>query len=74
MEANVLLRRYHVWLYEVDGKATSICAVTRTSRNIAAITKVYTPAEERKKGFAERLVSHVTRSYVVLVTLLPLRN
>ena len=49
---------------------TSICAVTRNTQNVSAITKVYTTPKWRRRGFAEHLVRNVTRRSVILVSLL----
>ncbi len=43
---------------------TSICAVTRNTQNVSAITKVYTTPKWRRRGFAEHLVRNVTRRLV----------
>lgn len=51
----------------VEGEAASICAVTRTSQNVAAVTKVYTSPARRRQGFAKRLVGHVARMCVAPV-------
>ncbi|KLO20062.1 hypothetical protein SCHPADRAFT_816691 [Schizopora paradoxa] len=60
IEATMLIRKQQIWVYTVDGEAVSICAVTRTTVNVAGVTKVFTKPTSRKKGFAERLVRMVT--------------
>ncbi|EJD54426.1 hypothetical protein AURDEDRAFT_110076 [Auricularia subglabra TFB-10046 SS5] len=69
IEAHELIAKRVVWVYEVvapdaDGvpqiSIACICAVTRTTRNVAAITKVFTHPLFRQRGCAERLVRHVT--------------
>ncbi|KIJ22010.1 hypothetical protein PAXINDRAFT_63986 [Paxillus involutus ATCC 200175] len=61
VEADELISKGQVWLYEVSGAVAAICAVTRTSLNVSAITKVYTCPNWRRRGFAEHLVRYVTR-------------
>ena len=56
-----------IWIYESEGEVTSICAVTRNTQNVSAITKVYTTPKWRRRGFAEHLVRNVTRRLVVKV-------
>lgn len=60
LEATMLIGKQQIWVYAVDGEAVSICAVTRTTDNVAGVTKVFTKPASRKKGFAERLVRMVT--------------
>lgn len=54
-----------IWIYESEGEVTSICAVTRNTQNVSAITKVYTTPKWRRRGFAEHLVRNVTRRLVI---------
>ncbi|KAF7307209.1 N-acetyltransferase domain-containing protein [Mycena indigotica] len=59
-EAEELVRKGLAWIYETQaGEITTLCAVTRTSLRVAAITKVYTRPECRKHGFAQDLVHEV---------------
>ncbi|KAG6380948.1 hypothetical protein JVT61DRAFT_5341 [Boletus reticuloceps] len=60
-EARELVSKGQIWLYEVSGAVAAICAVTRSSMNVSAITKVYTCPKWRRLGFAEHLVRDVTR-------------
>ncbi|KAJ8523337.1 hypothetical protein ONZ45_g249 [Pleurotus djamor] len=62
LEAKQLIQNQEVWVYDVHGKVTSICAATRYSRRAAVISKVFTKRSERRKGYAERLVRFVTQS------------
>ncbi|KAI9448849.1 hypothetical protein F5148DRAFT_1153315 [Russula earlei] len=48
-----------------EGEVTSICAVTRSTQNVSAITKVYTTPKWRRRGFAEHLVRNVTRRLLI---------
>lgn len=52
-----------MWVYEAMGEIGSICAVTRNSSMVSAITKVYTTPKWRRRGFAEHLVRQVTQRY-----------
>ncbi|KAA1468083.1 hypothetical protein DENSPDRAFT_833271 [Dentipellis sp. KUC8613] len=61
IEARELIQKGLIWIYEADAEVTTICAVTRSSQNISAITKVYTTPKWRRRGFAEHLVRNVTR-------------
>ena len=64
IEARELISNGLIWIYESDGEVTSICAVTRNTQNVSAITKVYTTPKWRRRGFAEHLVRNVTRRFV----------
>jgi len=61
VEAHELVSKGQIWLYEVSGAVAAICAVTRSSMKVSAITKVYTCPNWRRQGFAEHLVRSVTR-------------
>lgn len=63
IEAEELIQNAQLWVYDVNGKCATLCAVTRTSYNISCITKVYTTPKFRRMGCAEHLVRHVTRGY-----------
>jgi len=65
VEARELISNGLIWIYESDGEVTSICAVTRSTQNVSAITKVYTTPKWRRQGFAEHLVRNVTRRLLV---------
>ncbi|KAI3621857.1 acetyltransferase [Moniliophthora roreri] len=60
-EASHMISHEQLFVYEHDSMITSICAVTRETQNVVAITKVYTSPAFRKNGYAERLVRYVTR-------------
>lgn len=64
IEARELISKRVLWVYEVTAEdqlsIACICAVTRTTANVAAITKVFTHPSWRQRGCAERLVRHVT--------------
>ncbi|KZT27703.1 hypothetical protein NEOLEDRAFT_1176703 [Neolentinus lepideus HHB14362 ss-1] len=60
IEAEELIRKRQIWVYDAEGEITTICAVTRNSLNVSAITKVYTLVPWRKKGCAQHLVRYVT--------------
>lgn len=66
-EANYLIHHGLVWVYVMDGGALStIVAVTRSSSQVAAITKVYTTPQFRRRGCADRLVAHICEQSVHL--------
>jgi len=63
-----LIDNKQVWVFEIqnsDGESdiVSIVAVTRKSKDVAAITKVFTPNAWRGNRYAERLVRRVCREY-----------
>lgn len=56
-----MIRNRQLWVYyTATGDLASIVATTRVTEDVAAITKVYTNPSCRAKGYAERLVRHVT--------------
>lgn len=59
-EAYELVSKRQIWVYEASGAVAAICAVTRSSMKVSAITKVYTCPNWRRHGFAEHLVRSVT--------------
>ncbi|KAH7886039.1 hypothetical protein F5I97DRAFT_1808513 [Phlebopus sp. FC_14] len=65
LEAEELISKGQIWLYESAGEVAAICAVTRSSLRVSAITKVYTCSKWRRRGFAEHLVRYVTRRQVL---------
>ncbi|KAI0094458.1 hypothetical protein BDY19DRAFT_21113 [Irpex rosettiformis] len=60
IEARELIQKRIIWVYDLDGAITTICAVTRNTHRVSAITKVYTTPMWRRRGCAEFLVRHVT--------------
>lgn len=60
VEARELVAKRQLWVYELNGAITTICAVTRNTHRVSAITKVYTTPKWRRRGCAELLVRHVT--------------
>lgn len=63
-----MITNKQVWVLEIENPngvsdIASIVAVTRKSKNVAAITKVYTPEAWRGQRCAERLVRRVCREY-----------
>ncbi|KAI0308275.1 hypothetical protein B0F90DRAFT_1807500 [Multifurca ochricompacta] len=65
IEGRELISKGLIWIYESDGEVTSICAVTRSTQNVSAITKVYTTPKWRRRGFAEHLVRNVTKRLLI---------
>ncbi|KAF9270705.1 hypothetical protein L218DRAFT_914980 [Marasmius fiardii PR-910] len=62
IESELLISRGQLFVYESRGKIVSICATTRTTENVSAVTKVYTLPKFRNNGFAERLVRYATNN------------
>jgi hypothetical protein len=67
-EAKHLVSQRQVWIHRIrrsdaDGpwEIASVCAVTRATSEVAAITKVFTNRRWRRLGCAERLTWQVTR-------------
>ncbi|KAI0031422.1 hypothetical protein K488DRAFT_79073 [Vararia minispora EC-137] len=70
-EARYLVRHRLVWVLEVNrpgepSDIASIVAVTRSSANVAGITKVFTNPRWRKRGCAERLVRFVCQQLLLV--------
>ncbi len=60
VEARELISKGQIWVYDIAGEVTTICAVTRNTHRVSAITKVYTTPKWRRRGCAEFLVRFVT--------------
>ncbi|OCH89554.1 hypothetical protein OBBRIDRAFT_659549 [Obba rivulosa] len=60
LEAHALISKGQIWVYDADDDITTICAVTRDTNRVSAITKVYTTPRWRRHGCAEFLVRDVT--------------
>ena len=58
--ARVAAGLLHVW--EVDGRPVSMAAVTVPEAGVSRVQLVYTPPQERGRGFAAACVAAVTRS------------
>ncbi|KAI0673663.1 hypothetical protein C8Q78DRAFT_968553 [Trametes maxima] len=67
IEARELIAHGLVWVYDAAGDITTICAVTRNSHHVSAITKVYTTPRWRRRGCAEYLVREVTSQLLFTV-------
>jgi predicted GNAT family acetyltransferase len=70
-QALQLIRDQQIWVYETRDAYNRPCiasmvASSRSSTNVAAITKVYTPPAFRGRKFALRLVQWVAQQYVYL--------
>ncbi|KAJ6520101.1 hypothetical protein C8R45DRAFT_887164 [Mycena sanguinolenta] len=59
-EARQLIDKGQLWVGTLMGVIASICAVTRSSLHVSAITKVFTTPNARRKGLAQTLVKEVT--------------
>ncbi|KAG8729037.1 hypothetical protein FRC11_009642, partial [Ceratobasidium sp. 423] len=67
MQAFELIREKRVWVYQTSDacgrpRIASIVCSSRSSRSVAAVTKVYTAPEFRGRQFAKRLVYWVTQN------------
>ncbi|KAH9951007.1 hypothetical protein B0H21DRAFT_413794 [Amylocystis lapponica] len=60
IEARELIMKGQIWVYDAQGAVATICAVTRNTNRVSAITKVYTTPMWRRKRCAEFLVRDVT--------------
>jgi len=60
IEARELIAKGQIWVYDANGDITTICAVTRDTHRVSAITKVYTTPRWRRHRCAEFLVRDVT--------------
>ncbi|KAH8099836.1 hypothetical protein BXZ70DRAFT_221561 [Cristinia sonorae] len=60
IEARELITKRQIWVYDAEGDISTICAVTRNTHRVSAITKVYTTPRWRRRGCAEFLVREVT--------------
>ncbi|KAJ7184040.1 hypothetical protein B0H12DRAFT_1040461 [Mycena haematopus] len=67
-EARKLIDKGQLWVGTLMGEIASICAVTRSSLHVSAITKVYTTPNARRKGLAQALVKEVTSRCVLIDT------
>ncbi|ANC20528.1 acetyltransferase [Bacillus cereus] len=59
--AHILITNHRLYGLEVDGKLVSVAAKTRPTKNNITVNFVYTPKEERKKGYASNCVSALSQ-------------
>ncbi|MDQ0186287.1 GNAT family N-acetyltransferase [Cytobacillus kochii] len=57
----MFLKEREVFLWEDKGKIVSMMKKSRPTKNGVTVTLVFTPKEERKKGYARTLVTAVSR-------------
>lgn len=57
----LFLKEREVFLWEDKGKIVSMMKKSRPTKNGVTVTLVFTPKEERKKGYARTLVTAVSR-------------
>jgi predicted GNAT family acetyltransferase len=57
----MFLKEREVFLWEDKGKIVSMMKKSRPTKNGITVTLVFTPKEERKKGYARTLVAAVSR-------------
>ncbi|KAJ7040337.1 acyl-CoA N-acyltransferase [Mycena alexandri] len=60
-EARDLINKGLLWLTVIGGEVATICAVSRSSLHVSAITKVYTTPKWRRKGLAQALLKEVVQ-------------
>lgn len=60
-EAESMIEKQQIWLFEVDGKAVSMAGSTRSEGGVACINYVYTPEEWRGRGFASSSVGWLSK-------------
>lgn len=59
--AHTLITNHRLFGLEVDGKLVSVAAKTRPTKNNITVNFVYTPKEERKKGYASNCVAALSQ-------------
>ncbi|MDA2193485.1 GNAT family N-acetyltransferase [Bacillus cereus group sp. BceL221] len=59
--AHTLITNHRLFGLEVDGKLVSVAAKTRPTKNNITVNFVYTPKEERKKGYAANCVAALSQ-------------
>ncbi|EOS8269113.1 TPA: GNAT family N-acetyltransferase [Bacillus paranthracis] len=59
--AHTLITNHRLFGLEVDGKLVSVAAKTRPTKNNITVNFVYTPKEERKKGYASNCVATLSQ-------------
>ncbi|RLQ95365.1 GNAT family N-acetyltransferase [Falsibacillus albus] len=57
----VMIEQGTVFLWENDGEPVSMARSARSTKNVAVVNMVYTPDEQRKKGYATAMVSNLSR-------------
>jgi len=60
--AHTLITNHRLFGLEIDGKLVSVAAKTRPTKNNITVNFVYTPKEERKKGYASNCVAALSQS------------
>ncbi|MGE8205071.1 GNAT family N-acetyltransferase [Heyndrickxia sp. NPDC080065] len=60
-KAEEVINRQRLYAWEIDGKMVSMANATRPTQNNITISLVYTPADERKKGYASNCVSALSQ-------------
>ncbi|MBY0598620.1 GNAT family N-acetyltransferase [Bacillus bingmayongensis] len=59
--ANTLVSTNRLFGWEVDGRLVSLAAITRPTKSNVTVNFVYTPKEERKKGYASNCVAALSQ-------------
>ncbi len=68
MRARYFYTTYNLGLYvlEKDGKIVAQAAISRKMKYGVCVSAVYTPVEERKKGYAYNLVYRISKEQLEL--------
>lgn len=69
--AESMIKSGNLYLWEVDNKICSMVAIAHRSKNHARINNVYTPPEQRKKGYASAMVAELS-SIIIKEDLIPM--
>lgn len=59
--ANTLVSTNRLFGWEVDGRLVSVAAITRPTKSNITVNFVYTPKDERKKGYASNCVAALSQ-------------
>ena len=59
--ANILVSTNRLFGWEVDGRLVSVAATTRPTKSNITVNFVYTPKDERKKGYASNCVAALSQ-------------
>lgn len=59
--ASTLVSTNRLFGWEVDGRLVSVAAITRPTKSNITVNFVYTPKEERKKGYASNCVAALSQ-------------
>ncbi|WP_433742605.1 GNAT family N-acetyltransferase [Falsibacillus pallidus] len=60
--AAAMIQEKSIYLWEHNGKIVSMARKARCTKNVAVINFVFTPKDERKKGYASAVVSQLSQT------------